>query len=82
MKMFDANMAADVSTWLGTTTITTSGEIIPAEGEPTVMSWIIAIQATLADMQTTLTTLAGEPTVGSTPVVEDQIVPVVDTTTK
>ncbi|MEI7557339.1 MAG: hypothetical protein WCJ45_00320 [bacterium] len=33
IKNFDANMAALVSTWLGTTTISTSGEAIPTVGE-------------------------------------------------
>jgi len=74
-KMFDANMAAGISTWLGTTTITTSWEVIPTTGaENDVMSGINAIQTTLTDMQTTLNTLAGwtttTPTVTPTPVVE------------
>jgi len=32
MKMFDVNMASTISTWLGATTITTSGETIPTSG--------------------------------------------------
>ena len=32
MKMFDVNMAGTISTWLGATTITTSGETIPTTG--------------------------------------------------
>ncbi len=32
-KLFDANMAAGISTWLGTTTITTSGELIAADAD-------------------------------------------------
>jgi len=74
-KMFDANMSAGISTWLGATTITTSGELIAtgADAGNEVMSGINAIQTTLADMQTTLNTLAGTtatPTVTPTPVVE------------
>ena len=74
--MFDANMAAGISTWLGTTTITTSWEVIPTTGaENDVMSGINAIQTTLTDMQTTLNALAGwttTTTVTPTPVVETQ----------
>jgi len=66
MKMFDANMAAGVSTWLGATTITTSGEAIPTGTGATseVMSGIITLQTTLTDMQAKLDILAG-----ATPVV-------------
>ena len=78
VKMFDANMAAGISTWLGATTITTSGELIAtgAVAGNDVMSGINAIQTTLTDMQTTLNTLAGQTTttttstVTPTPVVE------------
>lgn len=59
--MFDADMALNVSTWLGATTVTTSWEIIPTT-EDAVMSGINSIQTTLTDMQTTLNTLAGETT--------------------
>lgn len=59
--MFDADMALNVSTWLGATTVTTSWEIIPTT-EDAVMSGINSIQTTLTDMQTTLNMLAGETT--------------------
>jgi hypothetical protein len=61
MKMFDANMAAGVSTWLGATTITTSGETISTStgAQSDVMSGIITIQTTLSDMQLKLDTLVG-----------------------
>jgi hypothetical protein len=75
MKMFDAQMAAGVTTRLGVTTITTSGEAIVSGAVQTdVMSGINAIQTTLTDMQTTLDKLAGEttPTVTPTPVVEEK----------
>jgi len=68
MKMFDANMAASVSTWLGATTITTSGEVIPTTGvQIDVMSGITAIQTTLTDMQTKLDTLVGTTPTPTTP---------------
>ena len=67
IKWFDANMAIGVSTWLGATEITTSGEAIPTTGTTNeVMSGINAIQTTLNDMQVTLKTLAP----ATTPVVE------------
>ena len=72
MKMFDVNMASTISTWLGATTITTSGETIPTSGATNeVMSWINGLQATLTDMQTKLDILVGTatPTVTPTPVV-------------
>jgi len=72
MKMFDANMAAGLSTWLGATTITTSGEAIPTGTGATseVMSGIITIQTTLTDMQAKLDILAGAtPVVTPTPAV-------------
>jgi len=70
MKMFDSNMAAMVSTWIGATTITTSGEVIPTTGaQIDIMSGVTAIQTTLADMQTKLDTLVGTPTPVITPVV-------------
>ncbi len=71
VKMFDANMASGITTWLGTTTITTSGEVIATgEVQNEVMSGITAIQTTLTDMQTQLNTLVGSttiPTVTPTP---------------
>lgn len=82
MKMFDTNMAAEVSTWLGATTITTSGEVIPTTGaQIDVMSGITAIQTTLTDMQTKLDTLVGTTTttIVTTPVVTPT--PVVSTGT-
>ena len=75
IKWFDANMAIGVSTWLGATEITTSGEAIPTSGATNeVMSGINAIQTTLTDMQATLQSLAP----ATTPVAET---PVADTTT-
>lgn len=74
MKMFDANMALGVSTFLGATEITTSGETIPTTGDiDPVLSGINAIQTTLLDMQMKLDTLVGTatiPTVTPTPVVD------------
>lgn len=75
---FDANMAASISNWLGTTTTTTSGEVLANSGaESEVMSGINSIQTTLLDMQSVLNTLVGEtvtPATGTTttttPVVE------------
>ena len=57
--MFDVNLKARVTDWLGVTTITTSGETIPTTGTTEVMSGIITIQTTLADMQIKLDTLLG-----------------------
>lgn len=72
MKFFDANMAADVTTWLGATTITTSGEVIPTTGaQVDIMSGINTIQTTLSDMQAKLDVLVGTttvPTVTPTPI--------------
>ncbi len=60
IKMFDANMAVAVSTWLGATTVTSSWEPIVATDtgaiDP-VLSGINSIQTTLLDMQTKLDTL-------------------------
>jgi len=73
--MFDANMAVGISTWLGATTTTTSGETVVASGstQDPVLSGINVIQTTLIDMQTKLDTLVGTttttPTVTPTPVV-------------
>ena len=73
---FDTNMWAIISNWLGTTTITTSGEVLATTwAQSEVMSGITAIQTTLLDMQATLNTLVGEtvPTTWTTtvsPVVE------------
>ena len=76
--MFDANMAADVSTWLGATTITTSGEVIATTGaQSDVMSGITTIQATLTDMQTKLDTLVGTTTTTTT--TTPVVTPVVET---
>ena len=72
MKNFDVNIAATITTWLGATTITTSGETIPTSGATNeVMSWINGLQATLTDVQTKLDILvnATTPTVTPTPVV-------------
>lgn len=53
-------MAATITTWLGATTITTSGELIPTTGTALdIMSGINNIQTTLTDMQTKLDTLVG-----------------------
>jgi len=63
MKMFDTNMAAGLSTRLGATTITTSGEVIATTGEQIdIMSGINAIQTTLMDVQAKVTTLVGGTT--------------------
>lgn len=64
MKMFDANMALGVSTFLGATEITTSGETIPTTGDmDPVLSGVNAIQTTLLDMQMKLDTLVGTTTI-------------------
>lgn len=70
VRMYDAHMAAAISTWLGATTITSSGELITA-GTGDVMTEIATIKTTLTDMQTKLDTLVNGtiPTV-STPSVE------------
>lgn len=75
--MFNANIANNVSTWIGATAIVSQDTL--STGEQTdVMSGIIAIQETLTDMQTTLNTLAGtEAPAEITPVVE--VVPEVTT---
>lgn len=71
VKFFDANIAGSISTWLGATTITTSGEIIPTGAQNEVMSGINSLQTTLTDMQAKLDMLVGGiiPTVTPTPVV-------------
>jgi hypothetical protein len=79
MKMFDANMAAGVSTWLGATTITTSGEVITTGAQSDVMSGITTIQTTLTDMQTKLDKLVGTTTTTTT--TTPVVTPVVDTKT-
>ncbi|MEI6774756.1 MAG: hypothetical protein WCL18_08515 [bacterium] len=67
--MFDVHMASTISNWLGTTTVTTSGELIAtgatASDGNEVMSGITAIQTTLADMQIKLDTLVGGITVAN-----------------
>ena len=82
MKTFNANMAAGVSTWLGSTTITTSGETIPTgTGTITVtdvMSGVFAIQTTLTDMQAKLDTLVGTTSV--VPTVTPTVAPVITPT--
>ncbi|EKD25014.1 MAG: hypothetical protein ACD_80C00131G0017 [uncultured bacterium (gcode 4)] len=70
VKFFDANIAGNISTWLGTTTVTTSGEIVPTTGtQNEVIDSINTIKTTLTDMQTKLDTLVGGmiPTVTPTP---------------
>jgi len=58
-KMFDANMAAGITT-------TASGEALATAPTSDVMSGITAIQMTLTDMQTTLNNLAGKTTTTTT----------------
>jgi len=76
IKMFDANMAAGLSTRLGATTITTSGELVVNESgavatgaQDPVLSGINAIQTTLTDMQTQLEKLVGDTIPTVTPAV-------------
>lgn len=63
VKMFNADIAYGVSTWLGAE-ISTSGELLSWSVAETgsIMSGIESIQTTLADMQTKLNTLVGETT--------------------
>lgn len=76
MKMFDANLATGVSTWLGTksvdsTALTASGDALSTTGtEADLMTQITTIQTTLTDMQTKLDVLVGTPSTSViTPVV-------------
>lgn len=73
MKLFDSDMAANVSTWLGATTITTSWELLPTTGiQMDIMSGVTDIQTTLIDIQTTLGALVGTTPI---PVVTPIVVP-------
>lgn len=63
VKMFDANMAAGVSTYLGAT-ISTSGELITSGAQSEIMSGIVNLQTSLTDVQTKLDMLVG----GTTPI--------------
>lgn len=66
--MFDANMAVGISTWLGATTVTTSGQAISSTTTGTdTMGEFAAIQTRLIDMQTKLDALIAWSTI--TPVV-------------
>jgi hypothetical protein len=83
MKMFNANMATGVSTWLATPTVTSTGDVVAMTGaQGDVMSGITAIQTTLTDMQTKLDTLVGAntiPTVNPAPTQAET--PIIQTTT-
>jgi len=71
LKMFNPNMAVGVTTWLGVTVSSTTGDNVPTSGDilvvsgaqSDVMSGITAIQTTLADMQIKINTLVGGITV-------------------
>ena len=58
MKMYNVNMVNNISTWLGATTVA-SQDTLTVEEQSDVMSGIVAIQTTLADMQISLDTFAG-----------------------
>lgn len=62
MKSFDANMANNVWTWIGATSVANQDTLSTGEETSDVMSGINAIQTLLVDMQDTLNTLAGETT--------------------
>lgn len=51
-------MVNNITTWLGATTVV-SQDTLTVEEQASVMSGIVDIQTTLADMQTSLDTLAG-----------------------
>ena len=84
MKMFDTNLATQASTFLGVTTITTSGEPITASGDSIVSgTWvdlaveIATIKTALTDVQTKLELLVSSiiPTVVTpTPLVTPDVV--------
>ena len=88
MKSFDANMANNVGTWLGGTTVANQDTLITGTATTDVMSGIVSIQTTLTTMQATLDKIAGAdatpvvtPTVDPTPVVEEKKTTTTTTTT-
>jgi hypothetical protein len=58
MKMYNVTMVNNFSAWLGATTYASQDTLTPEE-QTSVMSGIMTIQTTLADMQVSLDALAG-----------------------
>lgn len=70
VKLFNPNIAAGISTWLGVTTITTSGEaIVPVGTGEDINSKINSMETMITDIQAKLNVLVA-PILVPTPIVE------------